>query len=93
VGLLRFYPKAVCAMPQAGKRFWEKLGFLLVATGIEQALLQEDDFARAMREEAAVKGVDAASIANQYTLAWQCGQPEQDAPTAEKPQPITQPPG
>jgi hypothetical protein len=80
-------------MPQAGKRFWEKLGFLLVATGIEQALLQEDDFARAVHAEAAAKGVDAASIANKYTLAWQCGQPEQDAPTAGKPQPITQPPG
>jgi GNAT superfamily N-acetyltransferase len=53
---------------QAGKRFWEKLGFSLTATKTEPVFLEETDFTRKMRDEATAKGLDLETIANVYTM-------------------------
>jgi len=53
---------------QAGRSFWEDLGFRLVRTEREPALEEETDFVRQMRAEAAELGVDLASIPNKYTV-------------------------
>jgi hypothetical protein len=56
---------------QAGKTFWEKLGFKRIAAGVEEALLQDGDFTRAVRAEANVKGMSAEQAASKYTLVRQ----------------------
>ena len=53
---------------QAGRSFWEDLGFRLVRTGREPLLEEESDFVRTMREQAAAAGIDPASIADKYTM-------------------------
>lgn len=53
---------------QAGRSFWEDLGFRLVRTGREPLLEEENEFVRTMREQAAARGIDPASIADKYTM-------------------------
>lgn len=53
---------------QAGRSFWESLGFRLARTGREPLLEEENDFVRTMREQAAARGIDPASIADMYTM-------------------------
>jgi GNAT superfamily N-acetyltransferase len=58
---------------QAGRGFWDKLGFRLVRTDREPALDEESDFVRTMREEAAGLRLDPASIANKYIMRLDLG--------------------
>ena len=53
---------------QAGRSFWEGLGFRLVGTGREPLLEEENDFVRTMREQAAASGIDPVSIVDKYTM-------------------------
>lgn len=53
---------------QAGRSFWEHLGFRLVRTGREPLLEEENDFVRTMREQAVAGGIDPASIVDKYTM-------------------------
>lgn len=53
---------------QAGKRFWEKLGFRVVNTSTEQAFVQENDFVKQMREQALEEGLDSKAVSNKYTM-------------------------
>lgn len=58
---------------QAGRRFWEALGFRLVRTEREQALEGENDFVRTMREEAAQRGLDPALVPSRYVMRLDVG--------------------
>lgn len=53
---------------QAGRSFWEGLGFRVVRTGREILLEEENDFVRTMRDQAVALGVDPASIKDKYTM-------------------------
>jgi hypothetical protein len=53
---------------QAGRSFWEGLGFRFVRTGREPLLETENEFVRTMREQAAALGIDPASITDKYTM-------------------------
>jgi hypothetical protein len=53
---------------QAGRGFWESLGFRLLRTEREPLLEKENDFVRKMRQEALGLGLDPASIANKYVM-------------------------
>jgi hypothetical protein len=53
---------------QAGRTFWEKLGFRLVRTAKEPALEEETDIVRKMKEEASAVGLDPAAITNKYIM-------------------------
>ena len=53
---------------QAGRNFWEALGFRLAGTRREPLLEEENDFVRVMREQAAALGLDPASIADVSTM-------------------------
>ncbi len=53
---------------QAGRSFWESLGFRLAGTRREPLLEAESDFVRTMREQAASLGLDPASIAAASTM-------------------------
>lgn len=53
---------------QAGRSFWEGLGFRLARTEREPLLLEENEFVRTMREQAAASGIDPATIADKYVL-------------------------
>jgi hypothetical protein len=53
---------------QAGRGFWEGLGFRLVRTEREPALAEESDFVRTMRDEAAQRGMDPACVSNKYIM-------------------------
>jgi len=53
---------------QAGRSFWEGLGFRLVRIGREPLLETENEFVRTMREQAAALGIDPASITDKYTM-------------------------
>jgi hypothetical protein len=53
---------------QAGRSFWEGLGFRLVRTGREVLLEEENDLVRTMRDQAIVLGIDPASIKDKYTM-------------------------
>ena len=52
----------------AGRHFWEKLGFKVVATEIEPAFDQESDLVDNMREQALQCGIDPAAVRNRYTM-------------------------
>ncbi|HOF18156.1 MAG TPA: GNAT family N-acetyltransferase [Phycisphaerae bacterium] len=52
----------------AGKMFWEKLGFRVVETRVEPALMRENDFVKALRRQAAARGLSAKCVANQYRM-------------------------
>ena len=55
---------------QAGKAFWEKLGFRVIETGIEPAFLEESigDFVGLLLKEAADRGMDALAAKTKYTM-------------------------
>lgn len=53
---------------QAGRSFWDKLGFRLIRTEHEPALDEETDFIRKMREEARARRLDPATIKNKYIM-------------------------
>jgi len=53
---------------QAGRNFWEKLGFRLIRTEHEPALDEETDFVRKMREEAMAQRLDPATLKNKYIM-------------------------
>ena len=56
---------------QAGKRFWEKLGFQNVETGVEAELAKDNDFSRALREQAAACGLPQERVKNKYTMRFE----------------------
>ncbi|HOW85735.1 MAG TPA: hypothetical protein P5119_01070 [Candidatus Aminicenantes bacterium] len=58
---------------QAGRVFWERLGFGLVRTEREAALEEDSDFVRRLRGEAAALGLDPARLANKYIMRLQLG--------------------
>ena len=53
---------------QAGRRFWEKIGFEVAETSMEEGFLQAEGFLEAMRAEAVAKGMDLDSIMKKYTM-------------------------
>jgi len=53
---------------QAGRNFWEGLGFRLVRREREPALEAESEFVLKMREEAAQRGLDPACVPNRYIM-------------------------
>ena len=55
---------------QAGKTFWEKLGFHVVETTIEPAFLEaeNDGFVRTLLNEAAGRGMDATVAKTRHTM-------------------------
>jgi len=53
---------------QAGRSFWEDLGFRLVRTERQPLLEQENEFVQTMREQAAARGIDPSTIANKYVM-------------------------
>lgn len=61
-------PIIYAASGQAGRSFWEGLGFRLARTERETALEAESEFVRTMREEALALGVDLARLANKYIM-------------------------
>jgi GNAT superfamily N-acetyltransferase len=52
----------------AGRSFWEKLGFRLVSTEPTPAFQQENEFARKARQQAAALGLDPEVTRNRYTM-------------------------
>lgn len=52
----------------AGRTFWEKLGFRMVKTESNPAFENENDFVRKLREEAIAAGLDPESFKNSYTV-------------------------
>ena len=61
-------PAIYASSGQAGRAFWEALGFRLVRTEREPALEEDSEFVRTMREEAAQRGTDASLIPNRYVM-------------------------
>lgn len=53
---------------QAGRSFWEDLGFRPIRTEREPLLEEENEFVRTMREQAAAGGVAPDSIADRYIM-------------------------
>ena len=56
---------------QTGKTFWEKLGFGVIETAIESALVEEegdDGFVGILLKEAADRGMDATTAKTKYTM-------------------------
>lgn len=52
----------------AGRRFWERLGFRLIETRVEPWFEQQSDLLRQMQEQALAEGLDPANVANEYTM-------------------------
>ena len=52
----------------AGKRFWDKLGFQVVKTGIELAFEGEGEFVREARKQAVAQGLKPEDLKNKYTM-------------------------
>ena len=63
-------PSIYAVTGQAGRAFWEKLGFRTVETGVEPAFTEagEPGFVRALLKEAADRGMDAAAARAKYTM-------------------------
>ena len=55
---------------QAGRQFWEKLGFRVIETSVEAALVEAGDegFVSALLKEAADRGMDATAAKTKYTM-------------------------
>jgi hypothetical protein len=53
---------------QAGRRFWEALGFRVKETGIEEGFFQVEGFLEAMKFEAVAKGIDFTAITRKYCM-------------------------
>ena len=52
----------------AGIHFWEKAGFQLIETGVEEFFLQESDILRAMQAEAVAKNLGMDDIIKKFTM-------------------------
>ena len=52
----------------AGKTFWDMLGFQVAEIGVEQGLAGENDFTRALREQARAVGLAPEAISHKYTM-------------------------
>ena len=52
----------------AGRSFWEKLGFRVVKTDSEPAFQQEGEFVRRAKKQAAAQGLDPEIVKNRYTM-------------------------
>jgi GNAT superfamily N-acetyltransferase len=61
-------PVIYAASGQAGRSFWEGLGFRLARAERVSALEAESEFVRTMREEASAQGVDPTGLANKYIM-------------------------
>jgi GNAT superfamily N-acetyltransferase len=66
-------PTAYAFTGQAGKRFWEKLGFHVAAVGIEPELGGESVFAQNLRTEAAAQGLAPEQAQAKYTMRRELG--------------------
>ena len=53
---------------QAGKSFWEKLGFRVIEVSQEPAFDELDDFVKTMKEQAQVSGLAIDLIKNKYIM-------------------------
>lgn len=53
---------------QAGRRWWEKLGFRLVKTEVEPEFLNEGEFVQTMRRQSAALGLNNKTICDKYTM-------------------------
>jgi len=63
-------PSIYAVTGQAGKTFYEKLGFSVIETGVESAFAEEgaEGFVRALLKEAADQGMDAMAARTRYTM-------------------------
>lgn len=52
----------------AGRTFWDMLGFQVAEIGVEQGLAGENDFTRALREQARAVGLAQEAISHKYTM-------------------------
>ena len=52
----------------AGRHWWERLGFEVVSADEEPAMDDEDGFVRAAKEQAAEQGLDPESVKTRYTM-------------------------
>ncbi len=53
---------------QAGKTFWEKLGFHIAETGVEPELVKDNEFARSLHQQATTIGLPLERVKNKYTM-------------------------
>ncbi len=55
---------------QAGRTFWEKLGFHVIESGIESAFVEDGNkgFVEVLLKEAADRGIDAGTAKTRYTM-------------------------
>ncbi len=53
---------------QAGKRFWEKLGFQVADTTVETAFLEDDAFTQILRKQAQEMGLSPEKMQSKYTM-------------------------
>ncbi|HEX9933830.1 MAG TPA: GNAT family N-acetyltransferase [bacterium] len=58
---------------QAGKSFWEKLGFRLFRMDREPSLEEQTDFTQKMRKEAMALGLDPMAVSNKYIMKFNLG--------------------
>lgn len=63
-------PSLYAVTGQAGKAFWEKLGFRVVEAGVESAFLQDDGsgFVGTLLKEADERGLDPSTARAKYTM-------------------------
>jgi hypothetical protein len=61
-------PTLYAVTGNAGRRFWEKLGYTTASVEIEQALTNDSDFTRTLRREAAAAGLREDDIVNRYRM-------------------------
>jgi ribosomal protein S18 acetylase RimI-like enzyme len=52
----------------AGRAFWERLGYTIATTDVEQAFTNDSDFTRVLKQEALAIGLKAQAIVNRYTM-------------------------
>ena len=52
----------------AGRKWWERLGFSVASAGIEPAMLDESDFMGTAKEQAVELGLDPESVTTRYTM-------------------------
>jgi len=55
----------------AGRSFWEKLGFRRIQTEINPAFQGESEFVQKLREQAVAAGLDSEAFKNRYMMRWE----------------------
>lgn len=53
---------------QAGRRFWERLGFVVAAEDREPAFAEDNDWSRTLRAQAQAQGMDPECVSLRYTM-------------------------